>query len=96
MKHLKAEFDKLSFKEVIVYWLAIVTMIVAMVAIFVSLYMPPRGEVHSSVLTYFGLSCAFVSTLLGITAHFNNQLNKFKTETIQFLRDNREINTESK
>lgn len=96
MKHLKAEFDKLSFKEMIVYGLAVVCMIVAIVAIFINMYMPPKGAVHSSVITYFAISCAFVSTLLGITAHFNYQLNKFKTETIQFLRDNREINTESK
>lgn len=80
MRHLKQEFDKLSFKDVIIYLLAIVCMAAAIIAIFLSLYIPPKGEVHASILTYFGISSAFCGSLLGISAHYSNELTKFKTE----------------
>lgn len=59
MKHLKQEFDTLTMKEIITYTLAVSCMIAAIVAIFLGLYLPPRGEVHPSLLTYFGISSAF-------------------------------------
>lgn len=80
MRHVKQEFDKLTFKEVFAYALSTVCMAAAIVAIFISLYMPPQGEIHSSTLTYFGLSSAFVGSLIGISAHYSNELTKFKAE----------------
>lgn len=82
MRHLKQEFDKLSIKEVITYALAIGCMVAAIVAIFLGMYIEPRGEVHPSVLTYFGISSAFCGSLLGISAHYNNELTKFKAEIL--------------
>lgn len=79
MRHLKQEFDKLTFKELIIFLIAIGCMIAATVAIFLGLYLPPKGEVHASVITYFGISSAFCGSLLGISAHFSNELTKFKT-----------------
>lgn len=79
MKHLKEEFDRLTFKEVIVYTLAIASVTAGIVAIFLSLYIEPRGEIHPSVLTYFGISSAFCGSLLGISAHYSNELARFKT-----------------
>lgn len=78
MRHLKQEFDKLTMKEVITYCLAVCCMVTATVAIFLALFIPPRGEVHASVLSYFGISAAFCGSLLGITAHYSNELAKFK------------------
>lgn len=80
MKHVKQEFDKLTFKEVFAYALSAICMTSAIVAIFISLYMPPQGEIHSSTLTYFGLTSAFVGSLIGISAHYSNELTKFKAE----------------
>lgn len=85
MRHVKKEFDKLSFKEVFAYALASVCMASAIVTIFISLYMPPQGEIHSSTLTYFGLSAAFVGSLIGISAHYSNELTKFKAEVRQVI-----------
>lgn len=78
MKHLKQEFDKLTFKEVIIYWLATVTMIAGLSLLFIGLYIPPEGEIHTSVLTAFGSICIFVASLLGISIHYANELDKFK------------------
>lgn len=80
MKHLKEEFDKLTFKEFLIYLLAIVTMIAGLVLLFLGLLTPPEGEIHESVLMAYGLICTFVATLLGVSLHYSNQLSKFKEE----------------
>lgn len=85
MKHLKQEFDRITFKEFICYTMAITCMVTAIVAVFLSLYIPPEGEVHSSVLTYFGISSAFCGSLLGISMHYNAELTKFKSTVIDTI-----------
>lgn len=82
MKHLKEEFDKLTFKEVIIYTLAVVSMLAGLALLFIGLYIPPEGEIHGSVLTAFGSVCIFVASLLGISLHYANELDKFKN-TVQ-------------
>lgn len=86
MKHLKQEFDKLTIKELITYLLVIGCMGAAIVAIFLGMFLPPEGEVHSSILTYFGISAAFAGSLLGISAHYNTELSKFKAQVIDSIR----------
>ena len=85
MKHLKQEFDKLTFKEVIIYILAIVVMITGLSLLFIGLFIPPAGEIHSSVLTAFGTVCIFVASLLGISIHYANELDKFKANVQERL-----------
>ena len=85
MKHLKQEFDKLTFKEVIIYTLAVVTMLAGLTLLFIGLFIPPEGEIHGSVLTAFGSVCIFVASLLGISLHFANELDKFKNDVQERL-----------
>lgn len=85
MKHLKEEFDKLTFKEVIIYLLAMVSMICGLILLFTGLYIPPEGEIHTTVLTAFGSICIFVASLLGISLHYANELDKFKTDVQERL-----------
>lgn len=79
MKHLKEELAKLSLKDMIIYLLTLITMISGLVLLFAGLYIPPQGEIHQSVLTAFGIICVFVASLLGVTIHFENELEKLKT-----------------
>ncbi len=79
MKHLKQEFDKLTFKEVVIYLLAIITMIAGLALLFIGMFIPPEGEIHQSVLTAYGLISIFVASLLGISIHYANELEKFKS-----------------
>jgi len=88
MKHLKQEFDRLTFKELITYSLSVVCMVAAIVAIFLAMYIEPQGEIHASVLTYFGISSAFCGSLLGISAHYSSELNKFKSAVINSMPPN--------
>lgn len=85
MKHLKQEFDKLTFKEVIIYTLAVITMLAGLTLLFIGLFIPPEGEIHGSVLTAFGSVCIFVASLLGISLHYANELDKFKTNVQERL-----------
>lgn len=79
---MKQEFDKLTFKEVIIHMLAVVSMLAGLSLLFTGLFIPPEGEIHGSVLTAFGSICIFVASLLGISLHYENQLDKFKS-TVQ-------------
>lgn len=92
MKHLKEEFDKLTFKEVLVYSLAIATMTAGLVMLFLGMYIPPEGQIHESILTAFGIICVFSASLLGISIHYANELSKFK-ETVneQIARIGKEV-----
>lgn len=87
MKHLKQEFDKLTFKEVIIHMLAVVSMLAGLSLLFTGLFIPPEGEIHGSVLTAFGSICIFVASLLGISLHYENQLDKFKSTVQEQLND---------
>lgn len=80
MKHLKEEFDNLTVKEVIIYILAVITMLSGITLLFIGLFIPPEGEIHGSVLTAFGSVCIFVASLLGISLHYENQLDSFKSD----------------
>ncbi len=85
MKHLKQEFDTLTFKEIIIYTLAVVTMLSGITLLFIGLFIPPEGEIHGSVLTAFGSVCIFVASLLGISIHYANELDKFKANVQERL-----------
>lgn len=87
MKHLKQEFDKLTFKEVIIYILAVFTMIAGIVLLYKALFIPPEGEIHSSVIYAFGMMCVFVASLLGISIHYANELDKFKANVQERLNE---------
>lgn len=79
MKHIKDEFDKITFKEFLVYILASVTLIAGLVLLFFGLFLPPEGEIHSSVISAYGIICVFVGSLLGVSMHYANELTKFKS-----------------
>lgn len=87
MKHLKQEFDKLTFKEVIIYILAVISMLAGLTLLFMGMFIPPEGEIHGSVLTAFGSVCIFVASLLGISLHYANELDKFKNDVQKQLEE---------
>lgn len=96
MKHLKSEFDKLSFKETLVYSLAIITMIASFVLLFMGMFIPPEGEIHDSVLTAYGITLLFVASLLGVSMHYSNELTKFKDKAFTIIKESsREANAPS-
>ena len=53
--------------------------------LFLGMYLPPSGQIHESVLTAFGIICVFSASLLGISMHYANELNKFKSNVNELL-----------
>lgn len=82
MRHLKQEFDKLSFKETLTYIIAIVSLIAAYVLLFLAMYIDPEGEVHNSIITALAIILLFVGALLGVSMHFENELKSFKSSIL--------------
>lgn len=78
------EFQKLSIKDMLIYILAVVSMLAGLTLLFLGLYIPPEGEIHTSVQSAFGVICIFVAALLGISLHFGNELDKIKANITQF------------
>ena len=75
-------------KEKINYWLAGVMMAFGMILTSVSAFcVHPLGEVHSSIITIFGLAISFAGALIGINAHYNNELTNFKIKAKEYVDD---------
>ena len=85
MKHLKQEFDSLTFKDIVVFFIALFGQIAATVLVFLGMYLEPRGEIHASVLTYYGMASGFTSALLGISYYYNQELRSFKNHINSLL-----------
>lgn len=94
MKHLKQEFDKLTFRDVLLYVVGLLTLTAAFVLLFLGMFIPPEGEIHDSVLTAFGISLLFVASIYGISAYFVANLTGFKKNILELLSKNN-INTDS-
>ena len=50
--------------------LAVVICLAGIVLLFIALYAPPKGEIHTSILVAYGESLTFVGSLLGIDYHY--------------------------
>lgn len=85
MRHLKQEFDKLTFKETLAYCMGMISLAAAIVLLFMGLMIDPEGEIHPSVLYAAGLMLMFVAAILGISLHYGSESDKFKAEIMSFL-----------
>lgn len=94
MTHLKKEFRKLSFKDILVFSLATATMLAGHLLLFIGMLIAPEGEIHHSILSAFGIICVFVASLLGISLHYANELKKFKgivSDTVSRIKSGKEV-----
>ncbi len=85
MKHLKQEFDKLSFKDTLSYTILILCLIAAFVLLFCGMFIPPEGEIHDSVLTAFGIILLFVASILGLDIRYGYKLYTLKGELDRYV-----------
>lgn len=54
-----------------------VTLVLAGLALLIAaFYVPPTGEIHSSVLVAYGETLTFAGALLGIDAHYKSKHNE--------------------
>ncbi|MDE7465022.1 MAG: hypothetical protein K2M59_01155 [Muribaculaceae bacterium] len=85
MKHLKAEFDKLSFKDVILYSISFIVLIAGLVLLFMSMWIPPEGEIHNSVLATFGIILMFVGAIYNISMKYESATKSFQNTILKML-----------
>lgn len=70
------KYDKNDLK----YIIAFVLILTAVILIFCGFWVSPTGIIDSSVITMVGLIFAFVGSILGIDAHYNAILQRYKEE----------------
>lgn len=87
MKHLKQEFDKLTFKETLTYGLAIASLAAGFILLFAGMFLPPEGQIHESVLTAFGIILVFVGSVLGLDMHYADKTKKFMESISKHVAD---------
>lgn len=96
MKHLKEEFDKLSFKDTLMYSIAILSIVTAFVLLFCGMFTAPEGEIHDSVLTAFGIVLLFVGTLLGLDLRYASKTDVLQQMIRDFLKSQNKEENENK
>lgn len=74
--------DNLTIRELISYALCALSFIAGIVLIFASLLIDPRGVIDHSVIYSFGLLLTFCGSLLGISMHYECELNNFKNKIL--------------
>lgn len=77
-------------KDWIKFISSIVLLVAGVVIIFISIYLPPMGEIHTSVLTIIGEIFTFVGSVFGIGEYAMIQIAKINNN-----KDNKEDKKEN-
>ena len=72
----KKKFDGDKIKENIKFLLSCILLVLGVVIVFVSLYLPPEGVIDSSVLTLIGENFVFVGAVWGLGMYTSVQKKK--------------------
>ena len=78
---------KLDVKTKFAIGTAVVAFVVGWGMTIAGFIIPPRGEVHDSVLWILGQALVYTASVLGIGMYFNNQMAKFRADTRRYIRD---------
>ena len=79
--------EKLDIKTKFAIGTAVVAFVVGWGMPIAGFIIPPRGEVHDSVLWILGQALVYTASVLGIGMYFNNQMAKFRADTRRYIRD---------
>ena len=73
-------WKELSCKDKLSYVLCICSFIIGVLLTIAGFIVNPLGDIDASVLTSLGLFLSFSGSIIGITQHYSQQLENFKTE----------------
>lgn len=79
--------EKLDIKTKFAIGTAVVAFVVGWGMTIAGFIIPPKGEVHDSVLWILGQALVYTASVLGIGMYFNNQMAKFRADTRRYIRD---------
>lgn len=74
-------------KETLGYWTAALAFLFAFALTIAGFIVPPLGEVHESILWILAQALLYVGSIVGITTHYNAELNSFKFRINRFVHD---------
>lgn len=75
-----SRFQDLSIKDRLSYILCVLSFLAGTTLTFISIFLKPIGEIHSSVLTSLGVFLSFSGALIGLNLHYSTELSHFKKE----------------
>lgn len=75
-----SNWKSLGFKDKLSYILCIASFVIGVVLTVAGFIVDPLGEVNASVLTSLGIFLTFSGSIIGISQHYSQQLESFKTE----------------
>ncbi len=67
MSHIANEYRKLSLRELLIFGMATLSMLVGLTLLVLGFYAPPEGKIDSGVIYSFGEICIFCGAVFGIT-----------------------------
>lgn len=85
LNNIPQNWSQLTFRDKVAYIVTCAAFTIGAALAVAGLIIPPMGEVHPSVITLVGLFLSFCGALLGISHHFENELEKFKNETLSSI-----------
>lgn len=81
------EPQRIDIKTKFAIGTAVVAFVVGWGLTIAGFIIPPKGEVHDSVLWILGQALVYTASVLGIGMYFNNQMQKFRADTRRYIRD---------
>ena len=73
-------WNTLTVKDRFVFILSVFSFALGWILVFIGFFVPPLGEISSSVLGIFGTALIFTGSCLSLDMHYSNQLEKIKHE----------------
>lgn len=67
------------------YITAIISFVVGWGLTIAGFLVPPRGEVHGSVLAVLGEAMVYAASVFGVTLYFQNQMAKFRHDARNYM-----------
>ena len=66
---------------------AIIAFIIGWGLVIAGFFVPPKGEVHGSVLAVLGEAMVYAASVFGVGLYFKNQMAKFRIDTRRYLEE---------
>lgn len=70
----------MTFKDKLSSVLCVASFISGIALIIASMFIPPHGVIDTSVLTALGMLLTWSGSIIGISQHYGNELEKIKSQ----------------
>lgn len=73
-------WNTMTYKDKVATVLCIVSFASGILLIIASMVIPPQGVIDTSVLTALGMLLTWSGSIIGISQHYGNELEKIKSQ----------------